>query len=63
MTGRERLLWALNQQPVDRMPVSPFIHANFVREFFGALAEKAVRASSAIPGDLASTLEFAGAEA
>lgn len=34
MTDRERLLRALNQQPVDRMPVSPFIHANFVREFF-----------------------------
>ncbi len=34
MTGRERLLRALNQQPVDRMPVSPFIHVNFVREFF-----------------------------
>ena len=34
MTGRERLLRALNQQPIDRMPVSPFIHVNFVREFF-----------------------------
>ena len=34
MTGRERLLRALNQQPVDRVPVSPFIHVNFVREFF-----------------------------
>jgi uroporphyrinogen decarboxylase len=34
MTGRERLLRSLNQQPVDRMPVSPFIHVNFVREFF-----------------------------
>ncbi len=25
---------ALHQQPVDRVPVSPFIHVNFVREFF-----------------------------
>ena len=34
MTGRERLLRALNQQPIDRVPVSPFIHVNYVREFF-----------------------------
>lgn len=34
MTGRQRLLRALNQQPVDRVLVSPFIHVNFVREFF-----------------------------
>ena len=34
MTGRERLLRAINQQPVDRVPVSPFIHVNYVREFF-----------------------------
>ena len=34
MTGRERLLRALNRQPVDRVPVSPFIHVNYVREFF-----------------------------
>ncbi len=34
MTGRERLLRALHQQSVDRVPVSPFIHVNFVREFF-----------------------------
>lgn len=34
MTGRERLLRALNQQPVDRVPVSPFVHINYVREFF-----------------------------
>lgn len=34
MTGRERLLAALHQQTVDRVPVSPFIHVNYVREFF-----------------------------
>lgn len=34
MTSRERLLRSLHQQPVDRIPVSPFIHVNFVREFF-----------------------------
>ena len=34
MTGRERLLRALNQLPTDRVLVSPFIHTSFVREFF-----------------------------
>jgi len=34
MRGRERLLRALNQQPTDRVPVCPFIHVNYVREFF-----------------------------
>jgi hypothetical protein len=34
MNGRERLLKALSHQPVDRVVVSPFIHVNYVREFF-----------------------------
>lgn len=36
MTGRERLLRAFHQQPVDRIPVSPFIHVNYVKEFYDA---------------------------
>jgi uroporphyrinogen-III decarboxylase len=36
MTGRERLLRVFHQQPVDRVPVAPFIHVNFVKEFFGS---------------------------
>jgi uroporphyrinogen-III decarboxylase len=35
MTGRERLLRVFRQQPVDRIPVAPFIHVNFVKEFYG----------------------------
>jgi uroporphyrinogen-III decarboxylase len=35
LTGRERLLHVFTQQVVDRMPVSPFIHVNFVKEFYG----------------------------
>jgi uroporphyrinogen-III decarboxylase len=35
MSGRERLLRVLRQEPVDRIPVSPFIHVNYVKEFFG----------------------------
>jgi uroporphyrinogen decarboxylase len=35
-TTREILLRALHQQPVDRIPVSPFIHVNHVKEFFGS---------------------------
>ena len=35
MTGRERLLNAFFQQPVDRIPVAPFIHVNYVKEFYG----------------------------
>ncbi len=34
MTGRERLLRTLAAQPVDRRAIAPFLHANFVREFF-----------------------------
>lgn len=34
MSGRERLLRVFCHQPVDRIPVAPFIHANFVREFY-----------------------------
>jgi uroporphyrinogen decarboxylase len=35
LTDRERLLRVFHQQPVDRIPVSPFIHVNYVQEFFG----------------------------
>lgn len=35
MSGRERLLRVFAGQQVDRIPVAPFIHANFVREFYG----------------------------
>ncbi len=36
LSGRQRLLRVFRQQPVDRIPVSPFIHVNFVKEFFGS---------------------------
>jgi uroporphyrinogen-III decarboxylase len=36
MTGRERLLRAFHQQPTDCIPVAPFIHVNYVKEFFGS---------------------------
>ena len=36
ISNRERLLRVLRQEPVDRIPVSPFIHVNYVKEFFGA---------------------------
>jgi uroporphyrinogen decarboxylase len=36
LTGRERLLRTFHQQSVDRAPVAPFIHINYVREFFGS---------------------------
>jgi uroporphyrinogen decarboxylase len=36
MTGRERLLKSFRQEAVDRVPVAPFIHVNFVKEFFNA---------------------------
>jgi len=35
MSNRQRLLRVLRQEPVDRIPVSPFIHINYVKEFFG----------------------------
>ena len=35
LSGRERLLRVFYQQEVDRIPVAPFIHINYVREFFG----------------------------
>jgi uroporphyrinogen-III decarboxylase len=35
MNGRERLMRVMHQQPVDRIPVAPFIHVNYVKEFFG----------------------------
>lgn len=36
LTPRERLLRVFHQQPVDRIPVAPFIHVNYVKEFFGS---------------------------
>ncbi len=35
LSGKERLWRVLHGQPVDRIPVSPFIHVNYVKEFFG----------------------------
>jgi uroporphyrinogen decarboxylase len=35
LSRREELLRAFRQEPVDRIPVSPFIHVNHVKEFFG----------------------------
>lgn len=34
MTDRERLLAVINHQQVDRVPIAPFIHANFVKGFY-----------------------------
>lgn len=34
-SDRQRLLRVFHQQEVDRIPVSPFIHVNYVKEFFG----------------------------
>ncbi|MHB1455922.1 MAG: uroporphyrinogen decarboxylase family protein [Armatimonadota bacterium] len=34
MTDRERILAVINHQPVDRVPIAPFIHANFVKAFY-----------------------------
>ncbi len=34
LSGRELLLGVLNRQHVGRIPASPFIHLNYVREFF-----------------------------
>jgi uroporphyrinogen decarboxylase len=34
MTGRERLLKSFRQEPVDRIPVSPFIYNNFIKAFY-----------------------------
>jgi uroporphyrinogen decarboxylase len=36
MTRREVLLRVLARQPTERIPVSPFIHVNYVKEFFGS---------------------------
>ncbi|PWH15435.1 MAG: hypothetical protein DDG58_11385 [Ardenticatenia bacterium] len=36
LTGRQRLLRVFSQQPVDRIPVAPFIHINFVKEFYNS---------------------------
>ncbi|MCX7030427.1 MAG: hypothetical protein NTU62_09950 [Spirochaetes bacterium] len=33
---REELLRTFRQEPIDRIPVSPFIHINHVKEFFGS---------------------------
>lgn len=35
LSGRELLLRVLNQQAGDRIPVSPFIHVNYIKEFYG----------------------------
>jgi hypothetical protein len=35
LSGRELLLKVLYQQSGDRIPVSPFIHVNYVKEFYG----------------------------
>jgi len=35
LTGRELMLRTLHQQSVYCIPVSPFIHVNYVKEFFG----------------------------
>lgn len=35
MTGRQRLLAAIAGDEVDRIPVAPFIHVNFVQAFHG----------------------------
>ncbi|MBN1911328.1 MAG: hypothetical protein JW818_16415 [Pirellulales bacterium] len=35
LTGRERLLRTLRGEPVDRMPVAPFVYYNAVYEMFG----------------------------
>jgi uroporphyrinogen decarboxylase len=34
-TPRNELLRTFRQEPIDRIPVSPFIHVNHVKEFFG----------------------------
>jgi uroporphyrinogen decarboxylase len=36
LTGRERLLRTLQRQPVDHISVSPFIHINYVKEFYNS---------------------------
>jgi uroporphyrinogen decarboxylase len=33
LTGRERLLRVFRGQPADRIPIAPFIHVNYVKEF------------------------------
>ena len=35
MTSRERLLRTFRREPVDRIPVSPFLYYNSVYEMFG----------------------------
>jgi len=36
LTSRERLLRLFRHEPVDRIPTAPFIHVNYVKEFFGS---------------------------
>jgi uroporphyrinogen decarboxylase len=36
MTDRERLLKVFHHQATDRVPVSPFIHINYIKEFYGS---------------------------
>jgi uroporphyrinogen-III decarboxylase len=35
LTPRERLLRLFRHEPVDRIPVAPFIHVNYVKEYYG----------------------------
>jgi hypothetical protein len=37
MTGRQSLLAVIAGDQVDRVPVAPFIHTNFVHAFFGSI--------------------------
>ena len=34
--GRDLLLRTLRRQPVERIPIAPFIHINYVKEFYGS---------------------------
>ena len=36
LTGRERLLRVFRGQQADRIPVAPFVHVNYVKEFFAS---------------------------
>jgi len=36
VTSREELLRTFRQEPIERIPVSPFIHVNHIKEYFGS---------------------------
>lgn len=36
ISRREELLRTFRQEPIDRIPVSPFIHVNHIKEYFGS---------------------------